>query len=91
MIGARIRCDCCNFIGEMEMTRNCSSTAATPSGWAVVSATIRIKGEQSLSNERKAEIKKKVKEKTPPFHICPQCIFGKFEVKLDRLLGGPRV
>lgn len=86
MIGARIKCDNCNFIGEMAMTSNCSSITA-PEGWAVVSPMIRIKGERSLSPLQRKELKIKIKEKTPPFHVCPQCIFGAWEVRVGRLLG----
>lgn len=87
MIGARIQCDNCKFIGEMEMTANCKTTAVTPSGWAVVYPTIRIKGERELSREERTKLKAKIQEKTPPFHICPKCLFGTWEVNVSRLLG----
>lgn len=89
MIGARIKCDHCGFVGEMEFSNGCSSTVVAPSGWATVSATVRIKGERDLSREKRDELKEKVREKTPPFHVCPQCIYGAYEVKLGRLLGAP--
>lgn len=86
MIGARIKCDSCQFIGEMEFSRNCSSTAIAPAGWATVSATVRIKGERSLTEQQQTELKAKVKKMTPPFHVCPQCIFGGWAPNAQRLL-----
>ncbi len=86
MIGARIKCDQCNFIGEMEFKRESSSTAVAPAGWATVSATIRIKGERQLSRKDREEMKAKIKAMTPPFHVCPGCIFGGYAPGLQRLL-----
>lgn len=87
MIGARIKCDNCQFVGDMKFTANCSTTIVAPDGWATVSATIRIKGEINLKREERIKLKAKIKEKTPPFHVCPGCISGNYEVRLDRLLG----
>ena len=68
---------------------NCRTTAEAPAGWAVVYPTIRIKGERELTREVREAIKQKVREKTPPFHICGGCLFGAWEIRVDRLLGAP--
>ncbi len=89
MIGAKIRCDNCNFTGDMPLAANCRTTATAPDGWATVYPTVRLKGERSLEPEKRKLFKQKISEKTPPFHICPKCVFGVWEVRLDRLLEAP--
>lgn len=88
MIGARVKCDHCGFIGNMEFTANCKSTVQTPPGWAMVYPTIKIKGERQLGEDQRKELKKKLSDKTRSFHVCPECVFGAWEFKLDRLLTG---
>lgn len=87
MIGAKIRCDHCGFVGDMAFSNVSKTATCAPSGWATVHTNVRIKGERDLKPEEKKKLKEKLKTISAAFHVCPACVFGTWEAKLDRLLG----
>lgn len=72
MIG-KIKCDFCGFIGDLSKDGH-SAMLKTPTCWAHVYPAIKLFGFKNLGFKEKDDIKKKLKQKIPDMHICPQCV-----------------
>lgn len=83
MIGGRIKCDYCGFVGEMEFSPQSKTVLKAPSGWVSIHPTITFHGQLATKNlragtqgyEERMKLKEKIKARVHSQHVCPGCLF----------------
>ena len=95
MIAGKIRCDYCNFIGDMTCVELNKGTLKVPEGWISIHPTIVVHGMRGISlkdprYEQLDKIKTKVKEKVRSLHCCPACSREKDVFGIELALPAPK-
>lgn len=95
MIAGRIKCDYCEFVGEMVGTEMSKGTLKVPEGWISIHPTIVVHGMRGIGlkdplYKRLSEIKDKVKQKVRSLHCCPACTREKDVFNIELALPAPK-
>ena len=78
MIAGRIKCDFCEFIGEMTSSDGNKGAVKVPDGWIGIHPTVSVYGMRGLERkdpryEVRSKIKEKVLKSVKSIHCCPRC------------------
>ena len=81
MIGAKIKCDFCSFVGEMDNGVS-NRSVSVPEGWVAIHPTVVVYGMRGLVRqdpryEMKKVIKERVLKRVKTIHCCPGCLHDK--------------
>lgn len=95
MIGGRIKCDFCEFIGEMQFSQTSKGALKVPDSWVSIHPHVTIHGIKSTIEKadnswktRKA-MKDKIAERVKSLHVCPGCVSGRNVFDLQESLPAP--
>lgn len=76
----KIKCDLCEFIGNLE-TVNGQANMRTPIGWAFVYPTVKMTYKHGSRKQMTKEemdsidlVKEKIAKRVHTMHICPGCL-----------------
>lgn len=90
MLGGRIKCDFCNFLGEMQPS-SVRGSIKIPNTWISIHPTIVVHGMRNLKikdpeYERLNTMKDKIRLKVATIHCCPGCAEDRDVFDLARAL-----
>lgn len=78
MIAGKIKCDFCNFLGDLQKHEINRGALKVPDGWIAIHPTVSVYGMRGLKisdprYKEREKIKEKVLQSVKSIHCCPAC------------------